>query len=101
MNIVTPATQLGGASPLRAGLRSWTFRPPSIILGRRGSTAAAVGFRAPPQEPGPVRENDDDLVLDDGQGHTLIIGPTGSGKTRYIGMANCLWFSGSLFALDL
>lgn len=70
----------------------------SLLLGRVRERKPHTGF-ATPDLTRSVSQGA--LVEDAGEGHGLVVGPTGSGKTRFIAIANCLWFTGSLFALDI
>ncbi|MDQ0248407.1 type IV secretion system protein VirD4 [Sphingomonas kyeonggiensis] len=74
-------------------------RQHALIMARRGASRETVGFRAPDSavETGACEE----LLLDRSPGHALIVGPSGSGKTRNVAIPNCLWYLGSLFALDI
>lgn len=82
--------KLNPASPLA--------RQRALILAQGCAPIAPFGFAPPSSESG---ASSSELLLDESPGHALIVGPSGSGKTRNIAIPNCLWYAGSLFALDI
>ena len=66
-----------------------------IILGRRASATAAVGFAARAQA------GAGELITYDGDGHLITFAPTGTGKTSSCVITNALKHPGQLIVLDI
>jgi type IV secretion system protein VirD4 len=66
-----------------------------ILLGREAGAPQPFGFRSPG---GHIAEGD--LIGDAGEGHMLVIAPTGAGKGRNIIIPNLLSYAGPAIVID-
>lgn len=66
-----------------------------LLFGREIEPASSVGFAS--SRPRPAREG---LVSDGGEGHTLVVAPTGAGKGRNIIIPNLLTYPGPVIVID-
>jgi type IV secretion system protein VirD4 len=74
-----------------------------IVLGwqRDDACASPIGFIKPKPQAAPHARVKSRLIADRGQGHALIVAPTGAGKSRGVAVPNLLHWDGSAVVLDI